>query len=1058
MENRYSRALLALCLFFSLPILGQNLVINPGFELTSSNCSNPFGEGFTTDLLNWDDANSGADSCSSPDLFSACNLFVTNMPNSVLGYQQSHGGTRHAGIITYAPGLAAGCSAVGNDQYREYIQGRLSSPLTAGQTYCVAFYVSLANNVAWATNNLGVRFFNSNYQRNACPSNSLINLTPQLNYTCAPITDTTNWVRLQWNYTATGGEQYFIIGNFFNNAGTSVGCNNSSAGALNPYGYYYIDDVSVTPGTCCYADIKAPAVLCSNAAALTLTATAGLGAVCNASVSGTWSGAGITNPATGAFNPASAGLGAHTVSFTASCGYTATANVTVNFCLTVCRDANGNLTASNGTAPYNWQSISTYTDCSGCPGGNCIPFFCPGVVVSSWVNFATNTSSVTPPSSFPIRVIDNTGATYTITSLASVPNCTSSVSCPTITASVSSFTNVNCNGASTGSATVNASGGAGPYTYTWSPGNLNGASQTGLAAGVYTVSTRDANSCPGTLLMVTISQPPAVGATLAGSTPAGCGQSNGTATLNVSGGTGPYSYTWTPGNGNLPVGNNLAAGNYSVTIRDAKGCILNYSLAVTSTGGPTVSVSSQTNVNCFGAGTGTASVNASGGSGPYSYTWTPGNLAGSSQTALAAGQYTITASDAGGCTGSTTLSITQPSSALSVTVASAPTSCNQSIGSATVSSSGGTGPYSYTWTPSGGNGPTASGLAAGSYTATVTDSKGCQQSSGVLISSAGGPTLTVSSQTNVNCYGNSTGAAAINAIGGSGSYTFSWSPGGNATSTATNLPAGTYTVAASDAGGCMGYTTVTISQAPVIVVSITTASASCAGNDGSATASANGGSGSYTYTWSNATSGPSNTALAPGNYTVTVGDANGCSQSAVAIIGSNNSGIVVDAGIDAGISPGGSTTLSGTAPTGSTYSWSPASSLSCANCQNPVASPGQTTTYTLTATSSNGCTSSDIVTVYVEEPCGQLFIPSAFSPNDDGQNDVLYVMGDCITNLQFAIFDRWGEKVFETTDPMLGWDGRFNGKKMNPATFAYYLSATVNGQELKQHGNITLVR
>ncbi len=99
-ERYYLFVLFAL--FFLVKItFSQNLVLNPSFEITTSNCANFGGEGFTTDLVDWNDANSGADSCSSPDLFSSCNIFATVMPNSILGYQYSRTGTRHAGFISH---------------------------------------------------------------------------------------------------------------------------------------------------------------------------------------------------------------------------------------------------------------------------------------------------------------------------------------------------------------------------------------------------------------------------------------------------------------------------------------------------------------------------------------------------------------------------------------------------------------------------------------------------------------------------------------------------------------------------------------------------------------------------------------------------------------------------------------------------------------------------------------------------------------------------------------------------------------------------------------------
>ena len=131
--------------------------------------------------------------------------------------------------------------------------------------------------------------------------------------------------------------------------------------------------------------------------------------------------------------------------------------------------------------------------------------------------------------------------------------------------------------------------------------------------------------------------------------------------------------------------------------------------------------------------------------------------------------------------------------------------------------------------------------------------------------------------------------------------------------------------------------------------------------------------------------------------------------------------------------------------------------MSCDTCATTTASPSSTTTYTLTITI-NGCTSTDTVTVFVEEECGELFVPNVFSPNGDGANDSLKIYGGCIKELEFVIYDRWGEIVFQTTDPTIAWDGTLNGKLLDAAVFVYYLNATVKGKAIKKHGNITLVK
>jgi gliding motility-associated-like protein len=148
-----------------------------------------------------------------------------------------------------------------------------------------------------------------------------------------------------------------------------------------------------------------------------------------------------------------------------------------------------------------------------------------------------------------------------------------------------------------------------------------------------------------------------------------------------------------------------------------------------------------------------------------------------------------------------------------------------------------------------------------------------------------------------------------------------------------------------------------------------------------------------------------------------------------------------------------------TANGGGTYSWSPDSTLSCSTCANPIASPTQTTTYCVTVTDTNGCVDSACIKITVEIPCGEIFVPTAFSPNNDGSNELECVTGGCISSFHFAIYDRWGEKVFESTSQDLCWDGMYKGKLMNTAVFVYYLDVTyTNGETVKQKGNITLVR
>lgn len=243
------RVCVALFLFnLCFVVFSQNLVLNPSFENYTS-C--PAGPTEFTKCVDWDDTNSGADSCSSPDLFNTCctspiPLFPppVGVPLNLLGSQNARTGNGYAGIILREAFALMGCNIIpGTPAYREYLQGRLSSPLVAGTEYCVEFYISLAGNVKWGTNQIGVYFSPTQVQYEFCTQSHPLNVTPQLEYSGAALMDTSTWVLLSWNYTAVGGEQYIVIGNFKNDANSPL--TDSNCGSMNPYCYYYIEDVSV---------------------------------------------------------------------------------------------------------------------------------------------------------------------------------------------------------------------------------------------------------------------------------------------------------------------------------------------------------------------------------------------------------------------------------------------------------------------------------------------------------------------------------------------------------------------------------------------------------------------------------------------------------------------------------------------------------------------------------------------------------------------------------------------------------------------------------------------
>jgi len=497
--------------------------------------------------------------------------------------------------------------------------------------------------------------------------------------------------------------------------------------------------------------------------------------------------------------------------------------------------------------------------------------------------------------------------TYTITA-QDANNCTQTLSvtitqpAAALSSSSVAITHVSCNGGSNGAADITVSGGTTPYTYAWSgPFSYNSTSEdiTGLSAGTYSVTVTDASGCTSTNNSVTVTQPTALSASSVTVTNLTCNGSNdGSAASSPSGGTGTYTYSWSTGSTNASI-TGLSAGTYSVTVTDANSCTaVNASVVVTEPTAVSVTNSSQTNVLCNGNSTGAVTVSASGGSGSYTYQIGSGSFASSATfSGLAAGTYTITAKDAQGCTGTLSVTITQPAALSSSSVSVTDVSCNGGTdGAADITVSGGTTPYTYAWSgPSSYSATTEdiTGLSAGTYTVVVTDAKSCTSTnSSVVVGSPTALTLSNGSQTNVACYGNSTGSVTVTAGGGTSPYTYKIGTGSyGASSTFGSLAAGTYTITVKDANNCTQTLSVTITEpAAALSVSstVTTTPVSCnGGSDGTADITVTGGTTPYTFAWTGTGSytssveDPSN--FAAGIYSVSVTDANGCTASKASI-------------------------------------------------------------------------------------------------------------------------------------------------------------------------------
>lgn len=379
-----------------------------------------------------------------------------------------------------------------------------------------------------------------------------------------------------------------------------------------------------------------------------------------------------------------------------------------------------------------------------------------------------------------------------------------------------------------------------------------------------------------------------------------CGAaSNGSINMNITGGTGPFNYSWTRTEGGTGSGtgttiSGLAAGNYSVTVTAANGCqttftrTLNTAPAITVTPTPTA-------VACNGGATGSINLSVSGGTPAFTYLWADGP-ATQNRSGLLAGAYSVTVTDSRGCTGTANTTVTQPA-VISATPTITPANCfGQASGAISLAVAGGTAPYTFLWND-GASTQNRTGLAAGNYSVVITDSRGCTQAVNSLTVTQPAAALTLTtSVVNQTCSGVNNGSATVTPAGGTAPYSYDWSgnPTGDGTATITGLAGGSYSVTVTDAKGCTAVASVVVSQAAPLTLSATSVRPTCPpgvvtlGNDGSITLTVNGGATPYGFVWTASNGGavPSGqstnqnlTLLVAGTYSVTVTDANTCTAT-----------------------------------------------------------------------------------------------------------------------------------------------------------------------------------
>ncbi|MFK8043954.1 MAG: T9SS type A sorting domain-containing protein [Crocinitomicaceae bacterium] len=645
-------------------------------------------------------------------------------------------------------------------------------------------------------------------------------------------------------------------------------------------------------------------------------------------------------------------------------------------------DANGYTTAgtatvSEPTALSNASTTLSNVSCHGANDGSIVLSVSGGVMPYTylWSNGAVtaNLSSV-GPGTYSVTITDANGCIISETATLTQPN--------TLSIGNTVITDASCFGTATGNVTITTSGGTMPYTYLWSDGQTT-ATATGLAAGTYSVTVTDANSCSVTESNIVVGEPILLETETVSSTNITCfGACDGIASISVDGGTFPYTYLWSDGQTSSSA-SGLCPGTYSVTITDANGCqVTENNIVVTEPAALANGSSNVIDVSCNGLADGSIALNITGGTMPYTYDWSNGQTS-SNASGLAAGIYSVTITDANGCTlDVNNVSVNEPNALSNTSTTVVNTTCFGSCdGSVTVSITGGTGPYTYAWSQiilnqiTGDGTPTISDLCKGLYSVVVTDANGCTISIDSIEVTEPSPIFNNNTIiSSVSCHGAADGSIQLDILGGTLPYTYAWSDGQTSAS-ATGLGAGTYSVTVTDANGCMFDLTGIIVTEPLLLANASTniVDVTCNGlSDGSISLNISGGTLPYTYAWSDGQITASATGLSAGTYSVTVTDANGCTVDVNSIVVSEPTALAIATPIVVNATCFGScdgsisiTVTGGTAPY--TYDWSEIIINQIDGDGTPIISNLCKGLYSVLITDDNGCTIS-LDSIEITEP------------------------------------------------------------------------------------------
>lgn len=849
--------------------------------------------------------------------------------------------------------------------------------------------------------------------------------------------------------------------------------------------------------------------------------------------------------------------------------------------------ANGSITATptNGTAAYTYQVDAnapqasnvltgltagvhsvTVRDANGCTSTNNITVPTANGIVANTTTTATtcaaaangsitvNVTTGTAPYQYTLdagapqasNIFNGVGSGPHSVTIRDAANCVAVVPVtvaagPGISASAAS-TAATCAAATNGTITMTVTVGTAPYTYQLDANAPQGSNIfNNVAPGAHNVTILDNAGC-SRVVPVNVAIGPGITAT-AVQTPTSCnGASNGTITVTPSGGNAPYQYSLDAG---VPQASNIfntvPAGVHTVTVTDANTCSITVPVTVVS-GANLTGTTAISHIRCNGDNNGSVTVTPTNGNAPYQYAIDLLPFQGSPTfNGLTPGNHTIQLRDANNCTGSITITITEPT-AVAINAATTPVICNgQPNGTITVTGSGGTAPYQYSLNAGPLQATNVFNVVAGTYTVTVTDANNCTRSTSATVTEPG--ILQVSATaTNATCNGGANGQITATATGGNGGLQYSINGTNFQASNIFNVINGAYTVTVKDANNCTATTPVTVGLTTDLAFSTRSDTTICESQSVTLTTTGN----ALSYAWTPGASLSDSTIQNPIASPVTttqyiVTATLGLCTAKDTVIVTVNPAPVADAGAGITVCYGKTYQLQGSG--GTEFFWRPANLLSDPRIANPVANPRSTTIFYLKVRDANGCeslsedTAKVIVTppivayagpdttivydepyqlnvttqtvlpagtsylwtpgfglsnpnianplarlfadqtynVEVETPEGckgnatvrlkvfkgpAIYVPTVFSPNGDGVNDRFLVVPVGIKQFDYLrVYNRWGQVVFQTTSPTIGWEGKFKASDQPAGTYIYMVQGTTDkGQVIFKKGTLLLVR